>query len=265
MRLSLIILSAWVSLGAGEVVAQDAPPECEELWRQAREARASGNLVEARRFLEETMECSPSVSAAFNLAAVLRDMGRYSDAQHYLLGLLDGQFGELPAERRGIVESEVERVEGSLGMIEVTVEPAAELRLNGSEYGTFRGARVLTLDPGEWSLELRADGFRSHSEQILLESGQRMRLNYRLEVEDGNSEIEAGERDGDEAPDDSFEITDDNGSREDEPLVESRSLLPRRLGIAALVVGVVAALTIGLVVRGNNRAISDPFFGNPST
>lgn len=245
VRLLVVILGVLISLGATtKVEAQALPDECESLWRQAREARSMGNLVEARRLLEETMACSPSVSGAFNLAAVLRDMGRYSDAQHYLLGLLDGQFGELPAARRGIVEGELQRVEDSLGTLEVSIEPAAELRLNGSAYGTFRGARVLALDPGEWSLELRAEGFRPHSEQIVLRSGQRLRLRYELELDNGeptNFESQANS----EAP---------------------RSLLPRRLGIALAVVGVVAlALTIGLVVRSNNQTISDPFFGNPST
>lgn len=244
VRLLIAILGVLVCIGAAQrVEAQTLPDECEGLWQQAREARSAGNLVEARRFLEETMACSPSVSGAFNLAAVLRDMGRYSDAQHYLLGLLDGQFGELPAQRRGIVESELERIQHSLGTLEVTIEPAAELRLNGSAYGTFRGARVLALDPGEWSLELRAEGFRPRSEQISLRSGQRLRLRYELEPDNGEAALTTTQTDG-----------------------ARPSLLPRRLGIALAVVGVVAlALTIGLVVRSNNQSVSDPFFGNPST
>ena len=250
MRVFVAIFAAALAFGVCEEAS--AQVECEELWREARQARASGNLVEARRLLEETMECAPSVSAAFNLAAVLRDMGRYSDARHYLLGLLDGQFGQLPAERRSIVEGEMERVEGSLGMLEVSVEPAAELRINGSGYGTFRGSRVLTLDPGEWSLELRAEGLQPLSEQIRLESGQRLRVRYELQPVVDGAETPPPQRAlnvaaADEAP-------------------APRPLFRRRLGIALAAVGAVAAaLVIGFVVRGNNRPISDPFFGNPST
>lgn len=244
MRLLIVTLGLVCVSAPQGLEAQTLPDECESLWHQAREARSTGNLVEARRFLEETMACSPTVSGAFNLAAVLRDMGRYSDAQHYLLGLLDGQFGELPPERRGIVESELEGIEDSLGTLEVSIEPTAELRLNGSAYGTFRGARVLALDPGEWSLELRAEGFRPRSEQIVLRSGQRLRLRYELERDNGEATVLTVQPDGE----------------------ARQSLLPRRLGIALAVVGAVAlALTIGLVVRSNNQSISDPFFGNPST
>ncbi len=255
MNYALVVVATLVGVmsSSGRVRAQ---AQCDHFWQAAREARAEGNLVDARRFLEEMMACRPSVSAAFNLAAVLRDMGRYSSARGYLMGLLGGQFGPLPEERRRIVEGELGRIESALAVLEVSVEPAAELRLNGGEYGRFHGSRILMLDPGEWSLELRAEGYESRTEQFRLVSGQRLSLRYRLLPQ----RLASGarpfvERDGQEG-------ADVLGDPDEGP----RPLWPRRLGIALGVVGVVAAaLVVGFVVRHNNQSVADPFFGNPST
>lgn len=67
------------------------------------------------------------------------------------------------------------------------------------------------LKPGEYQLELKADGYQSIAETVVIEAGQRLEKSFTMEASETENEEESGE----ENEEDTTEEVDEEDSTED--------------------------------------------------
>jgi hypothetical protein len=132
----------------------------------AERARHEGRLADAERLLRRSLAAEPRVATAFNLGAVLADLGRHREASETFAEVAAGAYGELSPERARIVRERLETSRASIAEIRVRVETTrpTEVRIDGALHGELvrSGVVIVAVDPGtrhvrvaagEWSVE----------------------------------------------------------------------------------------------------------------
>ena len=142
----------------------------------AREAMAQWQLTRAADLLRESLDECPHPRTAHNLAGVLRELGKPTDALAVLDGLLRGSFGELNNEDAEAARAQRRDTLQALATLDILVEGAEQGRISvdGRDAAIFRGGerRTIRLDPGAHRLRLRAPRFLSIERDITLDAGQ---------------------------------------------------------------------------------------------
>lgn len=129
-------------------------------------ARHEGRLADAERLLRRSLAAEPRVATAFNLGAVLADLGRHREASETFAEVAAGAYGPLSPERARIVRERLETSRASIAEIRVRVETSrpTEVRVDGALHGELvrSGVVIVAVDPGtrhvrvaagEWSVE----------------------------------------------------------------------------------------------------------------
>jgi hypothetical protein len=129
-------------------------------------ARHEGRLADAERLLRRSLAAEPRMETAFNLGAVLADLGRHREASETFAEVAAGAYGTLSPERARIVRERLETSRASIAEIRVRVETSrpTEVRIDGALHGELvqSGVVVIAVDPGtrhvrvaagEWSVE----------------------------------------------------------------------------------------------------------------
>jgi len=129
-------------------------------------ARHEGRLADAERLLRRSLAAEPRMETAFNLGAVLADLGRHREASETFAEVAAGAYGTLSPERARIVRERLETSRASIAEIRVRVETnrPTEVRIDGALHGELAqsGVVVVAVDPGtrhvrvaagEWSVE----------------------------------------------------------------------------------------------------------------
>ena len=132
----------------------------------AERARHEGRLADAERLLRRSLAAEPRVATAFNLGAVLADLGRHREATETFAEVAAGAYGALSPERARIVRERLETSRASIAEIRVRVETnrPTEVRVDGALHGELvqSGVVIVAVDPGtrhvrvaagEWSVE----------------------------------------------------------------------------------------------------------------
>lgn len=129
-------------------------------------ARHEGRLADAERLLRRSLATEPRAETAFNLGAVLADLGRHREAGETFAEVAAGAYGALSPERARIVRERLEASRASIAEIRVRVDTSrpTEVRVDGTLHGELAqsGVVIVAVDPGvrhvrvaagEWSVE----------------------------------------------------------------------------------------------------------------
>lgn len=144
--LFVVVLAIGRPAGAQEVRAARVA-RARALFEEGEAAAGEGRTVEAARLFRESLAEVRRASTAYNLALMLRDLGRLREAETLLEGV-DGDEGA-DADVRARAGSRLREIREAIPRLEVTVTPAeAVLRLDG----VVVDERVLRVDPGHHAL-----------------------------------------------------------------------------------------------------------------
>lgn len=214
-------------------------------------ALQANDVPTAEREFRAALDVTFRASTAYNLALVLTDQARPSEALLLYERVLDLTDEELPRARSDI-EFDQRRAAGLRALIEIALEGAevAEVRLDDVFVGTVRATAPLSLsvDPGEHRVDAENDGERV-SETLRLQAGetQRARLAFRarpvvlVHLQNGG-----------------------NDGNVNEPTDGRRRRRRRIIGLVVLGIGLVAggvALGVALSNREPNGGIEEAPFG----
>lgn len=152
-----VVAAACLSSSAA---AQRSPGDAE--FFEGMSALEAGLFAEARDHFRASLEVEPRPAPAFNLAFALRGLGDVLGAEEVYRALRRGEYGELSARGLDDVESFLEEVARSVGIVRVRVlgAPRIAVRLDGQMIGELDdgslverrcnpGARRLTFSAAE--------------------------------------------------------------------------------------------------------------------
>lgn len=180
-------LSAAVALSSSVVWSQEAraqvtasPSSPREWFQRGLTALDAGRFDDAIRAFERSYEMRASPVVLYNLGLALRGAGRIREA----ISALD-RFVRQPSEgtsprELSMVATEVERLQRTLGTIELDVAPrAARVVMDAGETLPSRGRAL--ADPGTHTFSISLDGYRTETRSLTLTRGRSSPLVVQLE------------------------------------------------------------------------------------
>jgi hypothetical protein len=176
LRSALILVVALTALSPSAVTAQEGDEAtARALFEEAKERIRAGELAAARDLLERSLELSPNPASAFNLAVVLRAMGRAVEAGDYLEALSGGRFGELTAREEAEIERLSSQVDEEVARIVLTTEAVGAVRasIDGDGVGVIDPSTEATrrVDPGDHVVEAWTEDGRHFREELSVVRG----------------------------------------------------------------------------------------------
>lgn len=202
----------------------------------AERARREGRLADAEQLLRRSLAVEPRTETAFNLGAVLADLGRHREAHATFREVADEAYGPLSPERARIVRERLEASHRALGHVRVRVRTSqpTEVRVDGELRGELASTDVLVLvvDPGTRHVRI-ASGAWSVERRLVLAGGEESAIEVRVP----DLDLTIAER-------------------------PSRRRVIVSATVAALVV-VGAGIALGFALRSPDRArVEDPVWGS---
>lgn len=176
VRIVIAIVIVIAVLSPSPLAAQGtADDEARALFEEASGHIRAGDLAAGRDLLERSLELAPRATTAFNLAVVLRAMGRSVEAGRYLEALAAGRYGELSSTLRVEIGNLSDQVDGEVVRVVFTTDDSesATVSIDGDEVGTVAANERLEarVDPGEHTVEARTADGRRHQEELSVVRG----------------------------------------------------------------------------------------------
>ena len=269
--------------------------EARELFVEGRDFMRDGRFADARDAFLRSLELNPRPSVAFNLAVAYTRTGEYVAAVGLFDRLLEGDFGNLPRDKRREVRTLRAEAEGSVALLTIHLPPAEGLnvRVDGQRYeGPMRvdpGEHIVSLtSPRHVPLELRVALERGGEETVdpeleLREDERLGRLRITTPVDGGLLTIEGvaeGEDELDERlPPGEYVVTLQDGDEHSERVVQVEAGVEVRYELSfeqsssrrawpwivagVLVAGAGASVAAYFLTRPTQR--EDPVFGSFTT
>ena len=163
-----------------EVPEEEVSPERADAQRRyamAVERADAGNCELAIAEFEEIYRLLENPVVFFNMAVCYEELHRYDEA----LGAYQKYLNEAApnADERGEVERALRRLEGFLGTIQVTANVPASVWIDDREAGESPGE--FRVPAGSHVVELRAPGYESDQQEVVVASGRSAELSFTLE------------------------------------------------------------------------------------
>ena len=154
-----------------------------------------GNYSEARAAFARAHALYPNARTLRGMGLAAFESRNYVAARELLRASLAHAERPLDAEQRKDVEAVLARSESNIARVKVALTPAtAQLLVDGEPAVLQEGA--LLLDPGEYSMEARAPGYRNARLGFSAEAGQNKTLEIALVSEQAPSHASAGTASG---------------------------------------------------------------------
>ena len=148
----------------------------------ALEAFKARDYARARTLFGQAHALQPSARTLRGLGVTAVELRNYESAQDELEAALTDHRRPLTPEQRREVTELLEWMRTGLGTLNLKLSPPSAIaRIDDRR----TAARSLRLDPGEHELEVRAEGYRPHSELFVLDRGQELSLQVDLMPENG--------------------------------------------------------------------------------
>jgi hypothetical protein len=190
----------FVCLGAAVLVlcfglpARAAPPapaartdaeEAEQLIRQAIELRQQNKDERALPLLEKAYHLTRTPRTAGQLGLVEMALGYSLEAEGYLNEALASPDHPWVAKNLGTLQRAVARLREQIGDLTVTGTPdGAEVWVNGKRAGQLPLAAPVRLNKGTAAVELRAPGYVSASQSVVITGGGHQQVGFSLTREE---------------------------------------------------------------------------------
>ncbi len=153
----MIRLASILALIAIRAAAQDAST----LYADGVQALEAGQSERALELFSQAFEMAPDAERGLALAATLQERERFSEAIVLYDRILEGELGELDADRASAIATARRQAERAQAVLHVQVEgDALDVELDDRPVGTVRRGAALTLrlDPGTYRIRGGIDG-----------------------------------------------------------------------------------------------------------
>jgi hypothetical protein len=185
-RAAVMLLLGVLTL-APRASAEEAWDEARQHYERGRSLEAEGNLADALQEYQRAQELRPTFRLHLPQGRVCRGLGRYREAlEHFQTFLREG--GEvINAAERDETTAAIAELEARVSRIDVRTIDGATISIDGVDLGTAPLSGPVVLDPGSHRIDVRLDGRRTASRELLLERGQMGTVEIDLEAEPASS------------------------------------------------------------------------------
>lgn len=164
--------------GPGASASDATRQKAEQLFAKGVAAMQKKDWATAYQAFDESFAQRASHDAAANLAQAAFKLNRFAVAAQYFSVALRMMPTSEPPKRKAAVERAFEEAKKEVTAVSVTVEPAdARVLVDG----TPQPFDAVFLEPGEHTIEARAEGFETKREKVVAVKGGDRRLAFRLQ------------------------------------------------------------------------------------
>lgn len=169
--LLLVVLQVpGLATGQGESEASDRFDKGVSLFKAG---DYGGALVE----FQAAYEASPHFLVRYNVGMTLFKLHRYVEAEAELSAYLAEGGDQVPKKKKKKVQSQLVEIMSYIGSLSLSCNvEGARVHVDGEFAATLPITQPLRLDVGEHSLEVRAEGYTTHSEKVSVPGGKQVEL-----------------------------------------------------------------------------------------
>src|SRR5262245_23791960 len=158
--------------------------EAEALIRQGVELRSQKKDERALPLFEKAYQISRSPRTAGQLGLVEMALGYFVDAEKYLGEAVSSPDHPWVAKNLTTLKAQLQAARSQIGELYIVGEPAgAEVWVNGKPVGKLPLPAPVRLDKGRADVQVRALGYVSSSDTVVIVGGKREDRSYRLQRE----------------------------------------------------------------------------------
>lgn len=175
-------IAALAKLGVDSSSSVAAEQSAETLITQGIELRRGGRDADAVAKFEGAYRLEPSPRAAAQLGLCLQAVGRWADAEKYLLEAIAAKEDKWVAKNREILRESLEHLKANLARVDVYGGPeGATVTVNGVVAGTFPLKGAVLVNAGSVDIEVTKTGFRRGYRTLQIPGAQYQKVLVRLE------------------------------------------------------------------------------------
>jgi hypothetical protein len=177
---SLAVLAAVIP-PASATAEEGLPEHAMEMFDRGVELFKEHDYAGALAEFQAAYAIKPHFSVLFNIAQCHVMVENYADAlEHYRQYLLQGA-DYLDEERIAYVEKEIERLEGLLSPLTLTISPdGAAVEIDGKLVGESPIEEERYLDPGKHSITIEKPGYERIDEEFIVRREEALALEFEL-------------------------------------------------------------------------------------
>ncbi|HEY6478051.1 MAG TPA: hypothetical protein VI456_15845 [Polyangia bacterium] len=177
-RIAVAGAVAWMAVGgvlpARLALAASDAEQGEALIREGIRVRSQDQTARALPLFEKAYKISPTPRAAAQLGLCELELGHYVTSERHLGEALASPGQPWIAKNRAILQHQREAATANIGELTLSISPAdATVLLNNEPVDRVRLGAPLRLDKGSVHLQVRALGFQSAQETIVIVGGKR--------------------------------------------------------------------------------------------
>jgi hypothetical protein len=155
--------------------------DAKERFRRALELHDEGNLDAARTELRRAYEIAPNYKVLFNLGQVEFELLDYPAALATFEKYLSEGGDRVPKDRRAQVESDIEKLRGRVGSIEIAVSvPGSLVAVDDVTVGTTPLLRPIFVSAGRRRITVSHSGYTSESRLVDVAGADHGTMNFEL-------------------------------------------------------------------------------------
>jgi tetratricopeptide (TPR) repeat protein len=170
--------------------------QAEALIREGVKLRASDNTARALPLFEQAYQISRSPRAAAQLGLCELELGYWVEAERYLSEAIASADNPWVVKNKGTLKKPLETARANIGELVVTASPvSAEVSVNHKVVDRVLVGAPMRLGKGLVDVEVRAPGYETARETLIVSGGKREQRTYTLVREPPKpvaSEIRAG-------------------------------------------------------------------------
>ncbi len=184
MRSTLVIVGVALVLAgfAREAAAGEPAGEAQTSFDKGVGMYKDGDWAGALAEFLAAYKAKPHYSVLYNIAQCHAMLEQNAEAMDTYEKYMEEGADFMSADRRELVLSEIERLEGLLSPVTLDVKPeGAFVMVDGKVVGKAPIGEVVWLDPGEHAFMVQKDGWKTISRTHLLKRGESVTLDFALE------------------------------------------------------------------------------------
>ena len=164
--LSVVTLSFSLMTSSGVAWAQEDAAAARALFQRGVEQFRHESFAEALGTFQESYRLNPARSVLFNMAMCLRALDRFVESVETFQQYLDESGDDINAQRRALVQRQINQLSVHLGTVRLQVVPAeAAVTIDGNTVPRETRERIL-LRVGEHDVVATAPGYAEARERI---------------------------------------------------------------------------------------------------
>lgn len=149
--------------------------------RRKKTAQATAEYERALAAYQKAFELVNNPKIYFPIATAEEKLGRTADAANHYRKFLAGA-GDVGDKLRADAEKRLENLKLEIGVLALAVTPeGAIVSIDGNNVGTAPLTEPVFLAPGEYTLNITADGYKPLEQKLAIEAGSESERSFELE------------------------------------------------------------------------------------